>query len=520
MTPSATAALAALHPFFSEPVVLMNHEAQQALMARAMSVGPAAADADGGEDAGPLEVEGAIAVIPMIGVLTRYATPFDQFCGLSPSTVRMAQLEAAVTDTNVDTIVVDIDSPGGFVGGTVEFADALAEAGKFKRTIALIRGSCGSGALWIASQCHAVICRPESKVGCIGAYTVLADTSKLFEQLGITFTLVSTGGIKGQGADNKITDALVNDTKRLIEGLGDQFIAAVAKGRGMSPDDVRKLADGKCHYGEEAKQLGLVDAVASTVDAALQASIDGAGTPQGDSMPLFNKKGAAAPQTSAKVASKEDGNDPPKNENVREELQNAIATANAHRDQVRKAIDAKTAMQEDPDDDTKALAKQATSAFKAANDENTRACDVFGDPDDDDDEDDPDDDTKAKVQPAANSQLAANFTAQDYVNAFGDIGAKWFTLDKKPFAVAAKEHIEALNASHKIQVDALKAENESLKAKLGAMERGNPQAAFDARPDKTNGGAATAAAPSRLEHRIGPNLARFAASIKLPNSEN
>lgn len=45
----------------------------------------------------------------------------------------------------------------------------------------------------------------------------------------------------------------------IIDDTYHQFINAVAKGRGMSLDQVRKLADGRIFTGNQAKEVGLVD---------------------------------------------------------------------------------------------------------------------------------------------------------------------------------------------------------------------------------------------------------------------
>jgi len=46
-----------------------------------------------------------------------------------------------------------------------------------------------------------------------------------------------------------------------------QFVAAVAKGRGMNEAQVRKLADGRVFSGAQAKELGLVDQFGTLEDA-------------------------------------------------------------------------------------------------------------------------------------------------------------------------------------------------------------------------------------------------------------
>jgi protease-4 len=53
----------------------------------------------------------------------------------------------------------------------------------------------------------------------------------------------------------------------LIDRVHGQFIAAVAEGRDLDEDEVRKIADGRVISGAEAKELGLVDELGNFYDA-------------------------------------------------------------------------------------------------------------------------------------------------------------------------------------------------------------------------------------------------------------
>lgn len=52
-----------------------------------------------------------------------------------------------------------------------------------------------------------------------------------------------------------------------LEAIGDQFIADVAEGRGMTEDEVRELATGWAWVGSEALELGLIDSIGNYDDA-------------------------------------------------------------------------------------------------------------------------------------------------------------------------------------------------------------------------------------------------------------
>jgi protease-4 len=65
----------------------------------------------------------------------------------------------------------------------------------------------------------------------------------------------------------------------LIDRVHGQFLAAVAEGRKLEVDRVRKIADGRVVTGAEAKDLGLVDELGNFYDAVelakKEAKLDG-----------------------------------------------------------------------------------------------------------------------------------------------------------------------------------------------------------------------------------------------------
>ena len=484
-------AAAALLPLLSERAVLLNELHMRSLLARAVHERHAdATDSDPAETPVALRTEGGrVAFINLIGVLTKYPTPYDRYMGFCPAYGVMNAIREALDDNSVETIALHIDSPGGFVNGSVELADCVAAAARQKPVIAYVSGLCCSGAYWIASQATNIICRPEAEVGNIGVYSVLADFSKLYAEVGIDLTLVASGQFKGLGADGKVTEDMVSDTRRIIDGLFKQFVAAVASGRKMKPDDALKVSDGRAYLGEPSKQLGLVDAVATSFDAAMTTM--GAVGPEGNTM--------------ANAAKSENQNSGPSTDDVKTHLNAAIKSATDHRDQARKTMDAYSAMEDEGDDEVKSLATRAAKSLRSTSAEAQRCAKVL---DPDGEGDTVPDDTDPQ-EPGDGQEDKSSLKASDYIAAFGDSGARWF-LEKKPIAAAAQEYIATLQAAHKAEVDSLKAENAELKSKLAAIDRGNEAASFDAPEGET--------APAKPKHsNLSPGWQKYVQSIKFPN---
>ncbi len=53
----------------------------------------------------------------------------------------------------------------------------------------------------------------------------------------------------------------------VLDNVHDQFIRAVAEGRKMQIEEVKKIADGRIFTGEQAIKLGLIDEIGNLEDA-------------------------------------------------------------------------------------------------------------------------------------------------------------------------------------------------------------------------------------------------------------
>lgn len=204
-------------------------------------------------------------VIRIDGVMTKEYNSFEDGC----STVRTRRaLRNAANDPECSRIILVIDSPGGSVFGTADLADDVRKAAEMKPVIAYIEDMCCSAAIWVASQCTEVVASPNAlAIGSIGVYTVLYDTSEAFEAMGVKPILISSGGIKGQPTNGlPIDEEVLADDQNFILQIYDAFVSTVASGRGMETADVLSIADGRTWGAAEAKELGLVDRLASWDD--------------------------------------------------------------------------------------------------------------------------------------------------------------------------------------------------------------------------------------------------------------
>lgn len=207
--------------------------------------------------------QGGVAIVPVRGVLEARLSAMDElwFGGVSAEGVR-ARVAAAVADTSVRAIVLDVDSPGGDVRGMQETAAAIREARAIKPVVAIANTLMASAAYWIASAATKIVAMPSAEVGSIGVYTVHEDWSKYLEEAGISVSLISAGDGKTAGnMYEPLSDEARADLERRVSAYYAAFVADVAEGRGVDAKAVRGEWKAKLYGASEAKKTGLVDQV-------------------------------------------------------------------------------------------------------------------------------------------------------------------------------------------------------------------------------------------------------------------
>lgn len=227
--------------------------------------------ADGADRRRGYRVEGGVAVVPVEGVLSRYASIInDQSQPRGTGSMAVGQsVRAAMADPQVAAVVLSIDSPGGTVAGTEELAVEIARAGK--PVVAYAAYLCCSGAYWLASQADLIVAARTAAVGNIGVYQVVEDSSRAADEMGLTVHIVKAGKYKAIGVPGTaVTREQLDTLQEEVDAIYTEFVRSVARGRaaaGLTESAVVKLADGRSWVGEAAVQLRLADAVGTQEEA-------------------------------------------------------------------------------------------------------------------------------------------------------------------------------------------------------------------------------------------------------------
>ncbi len=214
--------------------------------------------------------EAFTAILPIFGVIWPRGGLSNALGLLTPERIT-AIFRNLVEQSNVKTIVLDIDSPGGTVLGVDELSSEIFKARKKKRVVAISNFQAVSAAYWIASSAEEIIASPSSETGGIGVYVVHEDNSKALENEGVKITLVSEGRYKTEGNpfESLSDEARASIQLRVREYYG-MFTRRVALGRGVSSIDVRYgFGEGRALGANTALQKRLVDGI-GTLDTVVK----------------------------------------------------------------------------------------------------------------------------------------------------------------------------------------------------------------------------------------------------------
>lgn len=204
---------------------------------------------------------GGVAVVRMVGPMMKYSSSFS--ANVSTKLTRQA-LTHALSNPDVQAIVMFFDSPGGTVSGTADLANQIAEGKSKKPIYGFIEDLCASACYWCASQCTEVFANdPTALVGSIGTFAVIHDLSKMAEEKGIKVHVIRAGEFKGVAtAGTEVTDEQIKEYQRNIQTLNKNFLEGVASGRRVTLTVVGETwADGRIHDAQTAVDMKMIDGI-------------------------------------------------------------------------------------------------------------------------------------------------------------------------------------------------------------------------------------------------------------------
>ena len=221
------------------------------------------------------ENQNGVGVIRVEGVLARRANLMMRISGGTSTEMMRAQFREAMSDREAESILFVIDSPGGTVDGTQEFAEEIYRARGKKPIKAVALGTVASAAYWIGAAADELYLASDTTVaGSIGVVATHVDVSRAEDRMGIKTTEITAGKYKRIASQyGPLSQEGRASMQEMVDGIYTAFVNDVAAFRKRSVDAVlEKMADGRIFLGSKAIEAGLADGFVMEQDilAALQ----------------------------------------------------------------------------------------------------------------------------------------------------------------------------------------------------------------------------------------------------------
>lgn len=212
------------------------------------------------------EVQDGAALIPLRGVMAPRMNLMNEISGGTSTELFARDVNSALNDPAVQSIILLVDSPGGAVGGTMAAASAVMAARGVKPIAAYSDGMMASAAYWVGSAADRVyVSSGVDQVGSIGVVANHVDISQREQALGIKTTEIVAGKFKRIASQHgPLTESGQQSIQDQVDYIYSLFVGGVSDQRGVSVEKVlADMADGRVFIGQQAIDAGLVDGIAS-----------------------------------------------------------------------------------------------------------------------------------------------------------------------------------------------------------------------------------------------------------------
>lgn len=190
-------------------------------------------------------------------------------------------LRRALEDNSVKGVLLKVNSPGGTVGLSQEVYNIMLKLRAKKPVVVSMTDLAASGGYYIASAADRIYANPGTLTGSIGVIMSTFNAQNLLNnKLGVQSVVIKSGKYKDIASPYK---PMTSDERKLLQDIIDstyqQFVSAIIQGRvnrkdnysvkktPLSVQTLRQKADGRVFTGQQAVQLGFVDALGGIYEA-------------------------------------------------------------------------------------------------------------------------------------------------------------------------------------------------------------------------------------------------------------
>lgn len=175
-------------------------------------------------------------------------------------TTTLEYIDELMYDDNNQGILLYVDSPGGTVYESEELYLKLTEYKTMtsKPIWVYMAHYAASGGYMISMAGDKIYANPNTTTGSIGVIMSGYDMTGLYEKLGIKYISITSGENKDS---SQMTPEQIAIYQEQVDEYYERFVDIVEKGRKMSEEQVKELADGRVYTAKQAMNKGLIDEI-------------------------------------------------------------------------------------------------------------------------------------------------------------------------------------------------------------------------------------------------------------------
>ncbi|MBE9537675.1 MAG: signal peptide peptidase SppA [Proteobacteria bacterium] len=178
-------------------------------------------------------------------------------------------IHATAEEDGVAAIVLRINSGGGSVFASEIIRQEILRTKNKGLPVVVSMGSvAASGGYYIAAQVDQIWATPATITGSIGVIAAFPTLERLYDRFGVHTDGVGTTELAGSlRLDRPLNPQVSSSITSSVENTYRGFVSLVAKGRGMTPEAVDLVAQGRVWSAPDAMERGLVDKLGHLEDA-------------------------------------------------------------------------------------------------------------------------------------------------------------------------------------------------------------------------------------------------------------
>lgn len=181
-------------------------------------------------------------------------------------------LRSARNQYSVKAVVLRVDSPGGSASASDMILGEAKLLAKKKPLVVSMSDTAASGGYWISMASSKIVAQPQTVTGSIGVISGKFVLKGFYDKIGITKEIIPTTKYAAMYSDySPFTPAEREKVTQEIREMYKEFVRVVSDNRGMPPEKVNAIGEGRVWSGKAAMDLKLIDRFGGIDDAVDEA---------------------------------------------------------------------------------------------------------------------------------------------------------------------------------------------------------------------------------------------------------